>query len=182
MQIKEFPDKNKHIIVCVRNKIKFLENLSRTKMDFLKKIIIIGYDEILDAFARFRLNFFRRIQGGVDKQSITKEVHTLFPENKIYKQALHLYFHQELIVQSVIERIHLIKNPSNPHFLCIGVLPRGGKSFIAGGIINSHKKTKAKASGYNVLFLTSAVNETRDQFKTDLIEKFSDFDESLRNF
>ena len=68
---------------------------------------------------------------------------------------LSLYFHQELVVRSVINRINEIGISSKPHFMCIGVLPRGGKSFIAGGIIDKHKKLINKTSGYNVLFLTS---------------------------
>jgi len=176
-QIREFPDKNKHIIVCVRDKERFLENLSRTKIDFLKNSInyILGYEEIIDAFTKFRLNFFRKIQDNISTKSIIAEVHKLFPKDKTYKQSLSLYFHQELVAKSVINRIKEVNNPTKPHFLCIGVLPRGGKSFIAGGIIDAHKKIKAKASGYNILFLTSAVNETREQFQKDLIEKFSEF-------
>ena len=170
-QLKLFPNINKHIIVCVRNKERFLQNLSRTKIDFLKHSInyIIGYDELIEAFTQFRLNFFNKIG---KSEKIKEEVHRLFPENTIYKPSLNLYFHQELIVKSVMTRIIDVHSPSKPHFLCIGVLPRGGKSFIAGGIINEHIKSK---SVYNVLFLTSAVNETRDQFKKDLIEKFTDF-------
>jgi hypothetical protein len=97
---------------------------------------------------------------------------------------LSLYFHQELVVKSVIERI---KNPvgilpGKPHFMCIGVLPRGGKSFIAGGIIDNHKKHINKSEGYNVLFLTSAVNETRKQFDNDLIKKFPSGDPCKRHW
>jgi hypothetical protein len=163
-QLKIFPDKNKHIIVCVRNKTQFLEKLSRTKIDFLKRSInyIYGYDEVMKAFTTFRLNFFRRIQESRTPETIEAEVHRMFPRDIVYKQSLYLYFHQELVAESVINRIKEVSTPTRPHFLCIGVLPRGGKSFIAGGIINSHKKLKAKPSGYNVLFLTSAINETRD--------------------
>jgi len=173
-QIREFSDKNKHIIVCVRNKEQFLINVSRSKIDFLKNSInyVLGYDEVMDAFTNFRIQFFNRIQENNTHENIEKEVHKMFPKNKIFKQSLNLYFHQELVVKSVIKRINEVNSLGKPHFLCIGVLPRGGKSFIAGGIINSHRKEK---DGYNVLFLTSAVNETRDQFKKDLIEKFSDF-------
>ena len=42
---------------------------------------------------------------------------------------------------------------------------------------DDHKKLLHKKSGYNVLFLTSAINETREQFKKDLINKFSEFDD-----
>ncbi len=167
-QARIFPDLNRHIIVCVRNKPQFLTHLSRTKMDFLKHSIdyVIGYDEVMDAFEQFRMNFFRRVR---DPSHIEREVRTLFPPDVLYKPSMNLYFHQELVVQSVIQRIQEIKH-DKPHFLCIGVLPRGGKSFIAGGIIDAHKK-----KGYNVLFLTSAVTETIEQFREDLIEKYSDF-------
>jgi len=93
-----------------------------------------------------------------------------------------------------MEQIRRGEGKDTPHYMCIGVLPRGGKSFIAGGIINQHKELKIRSqsasasaaasaasssargsAGYNVLFLTSAVNETRSQFKKDLIDKFSDF-------
>jgi len=177
-QIDEFKDTipNRHIIVCVRNKQQFLARLSRTKMDFLKQSInyVIGYDEVMDAFEQFRVNFFRR----VDPVDIAREVHAMFPRNVTHKPSMNLYFHQELVVQSVLQRIHHVNNVSKPHFLCIGVLPRGGKSFIAGGIIDAHKKrkqTKIQKKGYNVLFMTSAVSETMEQFSEDLIQKYNEF-------
>ena len=175
MQINELPEKiNKHIIVCVKDKNKFLTRLSRSHIDFLKNSInsIIGYDEVIDAYSKFRIDFFNKLKEEKTKENIERLVKVLFPEKKIQKPMLSLYFHQELITKSVIKRIEEVKTTTKPHFLCIGVLPRGGKSFIAGGIIDYHKKTKEP---YNVLFLTSAVNETRTQFSEDLIEKFSDF-------
>jgi hypothetical protein len=180
-QLDEFPEiLHKHIIVCVRNKAQFEENLKRSKIDFIKHSIhyIIGYDEVIEAFTQFRLTFFRRIKC-ITPETIDQEVRKIFPKDVIHKQPLQMYFHQELVVRSVEKRIEEMSNSieEKPHFMCIGVLPRGGKSFIAGGIINSHKIIKNKQRGYNVLFMTSAVNETRGQFKTDLIEKFSDFDD-----
>lgn len=175
-QMTIFPDlTNKRVVVCVRNKEQFYLNLGRTKMSFLKNISVIGYQELIEAFTIFRLDFFRKIQHEKTPENIIAEVYRQFPKDTIYKPSLSLYFHQELVVKSVINRINEVNNPTKPHFLCIGVLPRGGKSFIAGGIIDSHKKLKEKKSGYNVLFLTSAVNETRDQFQKDLVEKFNEF-------
>jgi hypothetical protein len=177
-QLNEFPDLNKYIIVCVRDKPKFMENLTRLKIDFLKRRIgnyVIGYNEVIEAFTQFRINFFNKFRDEKTIANITNEIYKIFPNDVIYQQPLNLYFHQELVVKSLINRIQEVNNPTKPHFLCVGVLPRGGKSFIAGGIINNHKKIRAKEAGYNVLFLTSAVSETRDQFSTDLIDKFSDF-------
>jgi hypothetical protein len=175
-QLREFPEiTNKHVVVCVRNKPEFLKRMGRSRMEFLKNTIdhVIGYDEILDAYSTFRTNFFLKLDS-ITPESINKEIENRFPKAEIYKPALSLYFHQELVTRSVLERIKANPAPTKPYFLCVGVLPRGGKSFIAGGIMDAHRKLKSKDT-YNVLFLTSAVNETRDQFKEDLIERFSEF-------
>jgi len=175
-QIKEFPTiKNKHIVVCVRDKDQFLKRLGRSRMEFLKNSIdhVIGYDEVIRAFSTFRTNFFLKL-GEITPETIAKEVSAVFPEQDVYKPSLSLYFHQELVVKSCLQRIRENPSPTEPYYLCVGVLPRGGKSYIAGGIIDAHRKLKAKDT-YNVLFLTSAVNETREQFKEDLVERFSEF-------
>ena len=185
--LKGIEDKSKHIIVCVKNRDEFIKRLNRSRIEFLKNSVdkVIGYDEIMNAFENFRINFFIRLENK-EQKAIENEVKYLFPENVIYKPSLSLYFHQELIVESVIQRIGERKQENDkrieekkqenvkPHFMCIGVLPRGGKSFIAGGIINKHRKILNEPN-YNVLFLTSAVNETREQFDSDLINKFSEF-------
>jgi hypothetical protein len=144
-------------------------------MEFLKNSIdqVIGYDEVMNAFSTFRTNFFLKLDTVTDG-TIASELERMFPPAQIYKPYLSLYFHQELVVKSVLNRISENPDPQKPYFLCVGVLPRGGKSYIAGGIIDTHRRMKAKDT-YNVLFLTSAVNETREQFKEDLVEKFSEF-------
>jgi hypothetical protein len=175
-QLDVFPElKNRHIVVCVRNKEQFMTRLGRTKQDFLKNSIdhVIGYDEVMDVFDAFRTRFFVSL-GDVSPslEAIEKRTRELFPERGAIKPGLSLYFHQELVVKSVVARIQEVGEPKEPHFMCIGVLPRGGKSFIAGGIIDAHRKQKPV---YNVLFLTSAVSETIEQFNDDLIGKFSEF-------
>ena len=175
-QISMLPEElNKRIMVCVRNEEQFKSKLSRTKIEFLKGYPVIGYDAVMDAFTEFRVNFFNRFGDKLSKKEIGERAKELFPENVIQKPMLSLYFHQQLIVKACIERIIEQESKTKPHYLCIGVLPRGGKSFIAGGIINEHMSFKSKKTGYNVLFLTSAISETRKQFRDDLIQKFADF-------
>jgi len=178
-QMSIFPEvKNKHIIVCVRNKEEFEKRLGRSRMGFIRSSVnvVIGYGEVMDAIDEFRKDFFVGIGSDlITPETIRQHVEKRFPKQKALKPMLSLYFHQELVATSVINRIHEIGEPTKPHFMCIGVLPRGGKSFIAGGIIREHMKRKPEG-GYNVLFITSAVNETREQFREDLINKFSDFD------
>uniref|UniRef100_A0A6C0K4W6 Uncharacterized protein n=1 Tax=viral metagenome TaxID=1070528 RepID=A0A6C0K4W6_9ZZZZ len=177
-QLDKFPEKtNKKLIICVRNEEQFKKNLDRTRAEFLRSSVyrVIGYNEIMDAFTKFRTDFFIRNPEMKDKAVIAESVHREFPPGVISKPSLSLYFHQELVTNAVMRRIIERKDDATrKHYMCVGVLPRGGKSFIAGGIINEHRKLKSKEN-YNVLFLTSAVNETREQFKEDLIDKFSDF-------
>jgi hypothetical protein len=141
-------------------------------MEFLKNSIdhVIGYDEVLEAFSTFRTNLFLR--AGTSPDAIATELSVLFPQSSTAKPGLTLYFHQELVVKSALQRIQESPSLDRPYYLCVGVLPRGGKSYIAGGIMDAHRKGR---DSYTVLFLTSAVNETREQFKEDLIEKFAEF-------
>lgn len=176
-QLSIFPQiTNKHIVVCVHNESAFKQKLSNMRIDFLKNKLnhIIGYDTLIQAFTAFRITFFRRMENKPTKEQIRAEIEQCYPQNVVHRPTLNLYVHQELVVRAVTERIQE-RQEETPHFLCIGVLPRGGKSFIAGGIIHNHQKKKAKDSGYNVLFLTSAVNETRGQFQNELVDRYSEF-------
>jgi hypothetical protein len=200
LQLSIFPEiKEKRVMVCVRNKQAFLDKLGRSS-DLLKHVLerhhVIGFDDLLTAFTDFRMRCLSKLEHNPSIESRGALLRQLFPEKEIHKPMLSMYFHQELVSNSVMRRIgENADNHSAPHYLCIGVLPRGGKSYIAGGIINQHKQWKQAraqfalssssssssssstitAKGYNVLFLTSAVNETREQFRSDLIKKFSDF-------
>jgi len=175
-QLNVFPEiKNRHIVVCVRNKEQFMTRVGRTKQEFLKNSIdhVIGYDEVMDVLDAFRTRFFVSLgEPSPTPEVIEKRARELFPDKGVMKPGLSLYFHQELVVKSVLSRLQEIGDTPEPHFMCIGVLPRGGKSFIAGGIIDAHRKRKPS---YNVLFLTSAVSETIEQFNQDLIGKFTEF-------
>ncbi len=176
-QLSIFPQiTNKHIVVCVQDERAFKQKLSNMRIDFLKNKLnhIVGYDTLIQSFTAFRIAFFRRMESNPSIKQIREEIEQCYPRNVVHRPTLNLYVHQELVVRAVTERIQE-RQEETPHFLCIGVLPRGGKSFIAGGIIHNHQKKKEKESGYNVLFLTSAVNETRGQFKNDLIDRYSEF-------
>jgi hypothetical protein len=88
------------------------------------------------------------------------------------KPGLSLQLHQEIIVQSVCDAF---AGGDDNRYL-VGVLPRGGKTYIAGGIIREYLR-RAEARTMNVLWLTAAPTETRSQVGADLIEKFQDFAE-----
>jgi len=56
----------------------------------------------------------------------------------------------------------------------IGVLPRGGKTFIAGGIIREYLR-RAGIPNLNIFWLTAAPTETMTQVRDELLDKFRDF-------
>ena len=184
-------DGKKLLAVGVKNGDEFRERLDKTRIDFLPKIVrenVFSYKNtkiekgILDLFEDFRRDFFIKYPSR-ELNDIENKIRELYPENKEIKPSLSLYYHQELVSRAVINRINneIARTSDNklskPHFMCIGVLPRGGKSYIAGGIIKMYEKQLNKTSGFNVLFMTSAVTETISQFNDDLIGKFADFND-----
>lgn len=87
------------------------------------------------------------------------------------KPHLSLQLHQDIIVNGICNK--LIEPTDDKRYL-IGVLPRGGKTYIAGGIIRKYRDTH-NPHFFNVFWLTAAPTETLSQVKKDLIEKYEDF-------
>ncbi len=86
------------------------------------------------------------------------------------KPILSLQLHQDIIVKGVCDTIEV----SNDNLYLIGVLPRGGKTFIAGGIIREYLK-RTQIQNLNTFWITAAPNETMIQVKDELLNKFQDF-------
>ena len=116
-------------------------------------------------------------------------------EDYVSKPLLTLQLHQEIIVQSISNKIIPLEGPAAAEELppeelavknryLIGVLPRGGKTYIAGGIINEFERRKqwltAPMANFdikpiNIMWITATPNETKSQVGEDLIKKFVDF-------
>jgi len=185
---KKHPAEPFSLCICCRSKGEFLKRMEVSRSDYLTTSIdkLYGFDAtkegdgLLQVFERYRSQVFSNMAPSFSNDAavfnvkawITKHI----PERITVKPALALYFHQELIVESVIKRIEDQKRESNKNnYICVGVLPRGGKSYIAGGIINRILEKQPAGKRLWVLFMTSAISETIGQFKEDLIENFSDF-------
>jgi len=86
------------------------------------------------------------------------------------KPILRLRLHQYLATYKICDAIkHFATTKVNNKFL-VGIVPRGGKTFIAGGIID-------KLNPKRVVVLLGAKSETLSQFKNDLFEEFQNFKE-----
>jgi hypothetical protein len=108
-------------------------------------------------------------------------------EGALAKPKLNLQLHQEIIVTGVCNKIAETLAPGgagaaaavSTKFL-VGVLPRGGKTYIAGGIIRDYMKQTLRANpekSLNIIWITATPNETKSQVGKDLIEKFQDLNE-----
>jgi hypothetical protein len=86
------------------------------------------------------------------------------------KPILSLQLHQDIIVKGICDTLE--RNDDNLYL--IGVLPRGGKTFIAGGIIREYLR-RTKTLNLNIFWLTAAPNETMSQVKDELLNRFQDF-------
>jgi hypothetical protein len=103
-------------------------------------------------------------------------------EGALAKPILNLQLHQEIIVTGVCNQISASGAAAaevNNKFL-VGVLPRGGKTYIAGGIIREYMKralTTNPEKSLNIIWITATPNETKSQVGKDLIEKFQDLND-----
>lgn len=86
------------------------------------------------------------------------------------KPILSLQLHQDIIVKGVCDRLEI----SDDNLYLIGVLPRGGKTFIAGGIIREYLR-RTKIPNLSIFWLTAAPNETMTQVRDELLNRFQDF-------
>jgi len=103
------------------------------------------------------------------KDKLTKEtLSTILNLESPPKPILRLRLHQYLATYKICDAIqNFAKTRGNNKFL-VGIVPRGGKTFIAGGIID-------KISPKRVVVLLGAKSETLSQFKNDLFEEFQNF-------
>lgn len=92
------------------------------------------------------------------------------------KPILSLQLHQDLIVKKINDSMQ--KEDIDKRYV-IGVLPRGGKTFIAGGVIREfiERRKFNKDIRVNILWITAAPNETLSQVGDELILKFQDFED-----
>ena len=101
---------------------------------------------------------------------LLKSLYKSVPKNYSPEIPLSLYFHQEL---TVIKTVNMI-NEKYKNILW-GHKPRSGKTYIMAGLISKLFETSQNNVNFNVLILTTAPNETKEQIET--VFKFKQFKE-----
>ncbi len=105
-----------------------------------------------------------------EKTNISSEAGGIGIKNLTKSEPLSLLLHQQMTVNYISEGIKDFqhgKRGTNNRFL-IGILPRGGKTYIAGGLIST-------LNAKNIVILLGAKSETQSQFIDELFYKFLNF-------
>ena len=160
------------IIVFLKSKREFHLAHNRASRQYVRELAstYFGWEEDVKPFLEeIRSKLFEAAQ---IIQKTPREAFDLEYGRADSKPTLSLQLHQDIIVKGVCDQL---EQQMDPLYL-IGVLPRGGKTFIAGGIIREYAR-RSKSTNINIFWLTAAPNETMSQVHGELVAKFQDFDD-----
>jgi superfamily II DNA or RNA helicase len=128
---------------------------------------VFGIDDLLSSL--------RKLYDFVHKKNLTKDALTkeylrlIMGIDKPVKPILSLRLHQDIAVQKITNGVKQFQNTGGrSNKFLVGILPRGGKTYIAGGIVRELNPSR-------VVVLLGAKSETLEQFKESLFEYFQDF-------
>jgi hypothetical protein len=159
-------------IVFIKSKKDFQisnNRMFRQYVQYLAKTFF-GWNEDVKPFLEEKRRNIFEIASLTNKTPLEVLIQQYFKPNA--KAVLSLQLHQDIIVKGLCDTL----TQSEDNLYLIGVLPRGGKTYIAGGIIREYLRRNTLEK-FNILWLTAAPTETLDQVKTDLIDKFGDFND-----
>jgi hypothetical protein len=160
-------NRNYEIILFIKDKKAVSNIVEQARKKYLTNKIapnnIFGETDLLSSLFSLRDRVLSQF-----KDDTPATIKLLYGREESPKSFLSLRFHQELIVEKVNNYVKTTKDTKKTAL--IGVLPRGGKTYICGGII-------AKLQPKNVLVLTHVPRETNKQFLDDLFHKFADFND-----
>lgn len=163
------------IIVFLKSKLDFQKAHNRSYRQYVSSIpkTFFGWNEDVKPFLEdIRKTLFEN--SSILNKTPQELIRTQYLSSGS-KPILSLQLHQDLIVTKINDLLE--EDRYNDKKYVIGVLPRGGKTFIAGGIIREYfKRNHLEDKKVNILWITAAPNETLSQVSNELILKFQDFD------
>lgn len=165
---------DKKIILLVKDKDSVDNKLQRALRKYISEEAryVYGMNDLLASLTKFYDIIHNKYESDT---KITEEIlsNILHIESGI-KPIMELRLHQHIAVNKIhdaIMRFNLEGAISNNRFL-VGIVPRGGKTYIAGGIISALNPRR-------VVVLLGAKSETLTQFKDDLFDHFQNFNDYI---
>jgi len=154
------------IILLVKDKAAVETKLKNARNKYISEEASRTYGE-RDLFAALTKIYDlsrRKIEGTVDEASL-KDI--LGIKDKM-KPFLSPRLHQHMAILKIQKAIVAFKKEGGNNKFLVGILPRGGKTYIAGGLVSSLQPKR-------IVVLLGAKSETLSQFTHDLFEYYQDF-------
>jgi hypothetical protein len=161
---------NRKIILLVKDKGAVEEKLRKAMRKYISEeaSYVYGMDDLFTALTS--LYDYIHNKHNSEEKLTSEMLNNILKLESPPKPILRLRLHQYLATYKICDAIkHFTRTKVNNKFL-VGIVPRGGKTFIAGGIIDNLNPKR-------VVVLLGAKSETLSQFKKDLFEEFQNFKE-----
>jgi hypothetical protein len=163
---------NRKIILLVKDKTAVEDKLRNAIRKYISDEASIVYG-MSDLFAALTILYDNTLfkQKRDKKERITiDDMQRILQLESTPKPLLTLRMHQYIATYRICDAIQSFYRKQHNNKFLVGIVPRGGKTFIAGGIIDQLQPRR-------VVVLLGAKSETLTQFKNDLFEQFQNFQE-----
>ena len=163
---------NRKIILLVKDKTTVEDKLRNAIRKYISDEARIVYG-MSDLFAALTILYDNALfkQKRETNESITiDDMRRILQLESTPKPLLTLRMHQYIATYRICDAIQSFYRNKHSNKFLVGIVPRGGKTFIAGGIIDQLQPRR-------VVVLLGAKSETLTQFKNDLFEAFQNFQE-----
>jgi hypothetical protein len=163
-------DYDRKIILLVRDKGAVEEKLRKALRKYISEeaSYVYGMDDLFAALTSL-YDFVHSRHLSKDKLNISTLTSILQLESPP-RSIMRLRLHQYLATYKMCDAIKSFANTKQSNKFLVGIVPRGGKTFIAGGIVDQLQPKR-------VVVLLGAKSETLSQFKEDLFEEFENFND-----
>jgi hypothetical protein len=161
-------DYDRKIVLLVRDRGAVEEKLRKAMRKYISEEASYVFG-MTDLFAHLTVLYDRVHTAHKSAEPITSdELKYILKIESPPKPILKLRLHQYIATYKICDAINRFKTAGGNNKFLVGIVPRGGKTFIAGGIID-------KLNPRRVVVLLGAKSETLSQFKKDLFEEFQNF-------
>ena len=161
-------DYDRRIVLLVRDRGAVEEKLRKAMRKYISEEASYVFG-MTDLFAYLTVLYDRVHTAHKSAEPITSdELKYILNIESPPKPILKLRLHQYIATYKICDAIQQFKTTGGNNKFLVGIVPRGGKTFIAGGIID-------KLNPRRVVVLLGAKSETLSQFKKDLFEEFQNF-------
>jgi hypothetical protein len=154
------------IILLVKDKEAVDTKLKNARNKYISEEAssVYGEKDLFAALLKLYDLAHQKIQGDITEESLK----SVLGISDTIKPILSPRLHQHMAILKIQKAINAFKRTGGNNKFLVGILPRGGKTYIAGGIVSLLQPKR-------VVVLLGAKSETISQFTNDLFRYYQDF-------